>query len=412
MASFSMPALAHDDPAAHAQEPENPIVSFLRDGTVNLDIRFRYEHADIDGLGDSNAFTMRTRLGYTAAVYEGFQGMIELEDNRSVDDSEYFNGIAPNARGLSPIADPEDTELNRLWIAYDFRKISKDLPLSTKIGRQRIILDDARFIGNVGWRQLEQTFDAAMLTLTPSEEFTATYLYIDDVNRIFGADSGLDFNSDSHAINVAYIGLDIGKIVGFAYLLDLGSAGTPGAAVSSQTYGGRLDGSTDLNDDLALGYIASFAVQSDYGDNATSYDAIYVLGETKLKFKNTSGGFVGGGFEMLGSDDGTIAFSTPLATGHKFNGYADSFLGTPVQGLRDYYAVAGTNVPGIDAKFSTAYHYFTGDDTDSDLGTEFDFVLAKKINANMSVLAKYAYFDGDNTRADIERFSLQLDLTF
>ena len=115
---------------------------------------------------------------------------------------------------------------------------------------------------------------------------------------------------------------------------------------------------------------------------------------------------------MLGSDNSVIAFSTPLATGHKFNGFADSFLATPAQGLRDYYITAGTNIPGLDAKFLATYHYFTGDDADSDLGTEIDFVLAKKLSDNVSVLAKYAYFDGDNARADIQRFWLQLELKF
>ncbi|MBX2852589.1 MAG: alginate export family protein [Phycisphaeraceae bacterium] len=401
--------LAQEETSETPPPPEHPLVTFLKEGKVNLDMRFRFEHADIDGAGDSNAFTMRTRLGYTTKLFEGFQGMIELEDNRAADYDEYNAAGLNGQPGLSVIADPEDTELNQLWLSYDFSNLSEDLPLTGTVGRQRINFDDQRFIGGVAWRQLEQTFDAAKLAYKPIEDLTATYVYIDEVNRIFGADSGLDFESDSHLLNVAYTGLDIGKIVGFAYLLDLG---TSGAAVSSQTYGVRLDGSTDLNDQLALGYIGSVAIQSDYGANATSYDALYVLAEGKLKFKETAGGFVGAGYEMLGSDDGTIAFSTPLATGHKFNGFADSFLATPAQGLRDYYITGGTMIPGIDAKFVTTYHYFTGDDSDSDLGTEIDFVLAKKLNANMTLLAKYAYFDGDNARADIERFWLQLDLKF
>ena len=401
-----------DELPPESETPEHPLVTFLKEGKVNLNVRARYEFAEVGTLGDANAFTLRTRLGYTTQRFEGFQAMIEMEDSRAADDNEYFDGIAPNTTGLSPIADPEDTELNRLWIDYDFSTRSEDLPLSLKLGRQGINLDDQRFVGTVAWRQLDQTFDAARLTAEPIEDSTATYIYVDEVNRIFGQGSGLDFDSNSHLFNVAYSGLDIGKLVGFAYLLDLGPTGSAGAALSSQTYGVRLDGSQDLNEQLALGYIGSLAFQSDYGDNATSYDALYVLAEGKIKFKETEGGFVGGGFEMLGSDNGVAAFSTPLGTLHKFNGFADSFLATPAQGLRDYYATAGTNIPGLDAKFMTAYHYFTGDDSDSDMGTEIDFVLAKKLNENMSVLAKYAIFDGDNGRADIERFWLQVDLKF
>jgi hypothetical protein len=32
--------------------------------------------------------------------------------------------------------------------------------LDLTLGRQRINLDDQRFVGSVGWRQNEQTFDA------------------------------------------------------------------------------------------------------------------------------------------------------------------------------------------------------------------------------------------------------------
>ena len=408
-------ALAQDAEPEAAPPPEHPLVTFLREGKVNLDVRFRYEYGAIDGLDDSNAFTARTRLGYTTKVFSGFQGMIEFEDNRAADDEEYFGGDGPNTFGQTVIADPEDTQLNRLWVSYDFKNLSDDVPVTAKIGRQRIIFDDARFIGNVGWRQLEQTFDAALLAYTPTEEFTAKYAFIEDVRRIFGDDStnaaNTNFTSNSHLFNVAYTGLDIGKLVGFAYLLDLDGS-TVGLANSSQTYGVRLDGSADLNDEFALGYIGSFAYQSDYGDNPVSYDAMYVLAEGKLKFKDSPGSFIGGGFELLGSDNGAFAFRTPLATGHKFNGFADAFLVTPAGGLRDYYINAGTTIPGVNIKAMAAYHYFTGDNTTSELGQELDFVLAKKINENATVIFKAAFLEGENGVASRDRISIQLDLKF
>ncbi|MEM6507191.1 MAG: alginate export family protein [Planctomycetota bacterium] len=411
----AMSSLGQEVEPEPAPSPEHPLVTFLKEGKVNLDMRFRYEYGSIDGLDDSNAFTMRTRLGYTTKVFSGFQGMIEFEDNRAADDEEYFGGDNGNPFGQTVIADPEDTQLNRLWVSYDFKNLSEDIPLTAKVGRQRIILDDARFVGNVGWRQLEQTYDAALLSYTPMEELTAKYAFIEDVRRIFGDDStnaaNTNFTSNSHLINVAYTGLDIGKLVGFAYLLDLDGS-TVGLANSSQTYGVRLDGSTDLNDGFALGYIGSFAFQSDYGDNPNNYDAIYVLAEGKLKFKDSPGSFIGAGFELLGSDNGAFAFRTPLATGHKFNGFADAFLVTPNGGLRDYYITGGTTIPGINVKAMAAYHYFTGDNTNSELGQELDFVLIKKLNDNATVLLKAAFLDGENGVASRERISIQLDLKF
>ncbi len=53
------------------------------------------------------------------------------------------------------VADEEAYEINR------FQFTNTSLPGTTlTLGRQRILLDDQRFIGNSGWRQNEQTFDA------------------------------------------------------------------------------------------------------------------------------------------------------------------------------------------------------------------------------------------------------------
>ena len=47
-----------------------------------------------------------------------------------------------------------------------------------------------------------------------------------------------------------------------------------------------------------------------------------------------------GGIEYL-EGNGTIGFSTPLATLHKFQGFADVFLTTPASGITDAYGKLG-----------------------------------------------------------------------
>ena len=56
-------------------------------------------------------------------------------------------------------------------------------------GRQRITLDDHRFIGNVGWRQNEQTFDSVRVTTNLIPDLKLDYSYIWEVQRIFGSKS-------------------------------------------------------------------------------------------------------------------------------------------------------------------------------------------------------------------------------
>ncbi|MEI8045213.1 MAG: hypothetical protein WCL11_27625, partial [Verrucomicrobiota bacterium] len=50
------------------------------------------------------------------------------------------------------------------------------------------------------------------------------------------------------------------------------------------------------------------------------------------------------GYEVL-EGNGTIGFATPLATLHAFNGWADMFLSTPANGLKDFYLKAGYSLP-------------------------------------------------------------------
>ncbi|MEM7601587.1 MAG: hypothetical protein AAF357_09250, partial [Verrucomicrobiota bacterium] len=97
------------------------------------------------------------------------------------------------------------------------------------------------------------------------------------------------------------------------------------------------------------------------------------------------------GFEQLGSDNGR-GFATPLATLHKFNGFADQFLNTPAGGLSDAYISMGTKLAGIN--FVAAYHYFWDDGFDASIGQEIDLVASKALTDNVTVLAKAALYDG------------------
>ena len=50
------------------------------------------------------------------------------------------------------------------------------------------------------------------------------------------------------------------------------------------------------------------------------------------------------GYELIGSDDGRATVLLPIAAQHKFRGWADKFVSTPLTGLKRAYLKAGTNV--------------------------------------------------------------------
>ena len=117
-----------------------------------VDLRARYERREQDGLDESHAGTFRGRLGLELEDWNGFSALAEYEGTLAVDRDSYQ---AASVHGLGQnktiIADPESHELNRLWIGY------KAFETQIKVGRQRILLDNQRFVGTVGWRQNEQT---------------------------------------------------------------------------------------------------------------------------------------------------------------------------------------------------------------------------------------------------------------
>ena len=116
-----------------------------------------------------------------------------------------------------------------------------------------------RFVGNVGWRQNEQTFDALRAQLG-SGKLKADLTYADQVNRVFGPDSPVGrWHGDVVLANVAQT-LPVGTLTFFDYFLDLDDA----VAQSSNTLGARLTGSKKLGS-IGGTYILSYAHQADAG---------------------------------------------------------------------------------------------------------------------------------------------------
>lgn len=386
-----------------AQEADT-LTQAIQDGKPTIDARLRFENAEQDGREESDAFTGRIRLGYETGSFAGLKAFVEFEGNTALNDEDDFNPY-PQA-GKTVIADPDTAELNRAYLSWSYDNTT------INAGRQRIILDNSRFIGNVGWRQNEQTYDGVSLTTKALGDITLSYNWIDQVNRIFGSDAPVGgwerLHTNAHAVNAAYTGLGIGKVSVYNYYLDIENS----AGNSSNTYGISLSGSTPVGaaEDYSLAYYSEIAEQSDAADNPTDYDATYYHLSATLSRSPVS---IGLGYEVLGSDDGVASFKTPLATLHKFNGFADVFLNTPAAGLEDFYVV-GKYQGFSNTTLALFYHDFESDEGSTDLGEEWDFVIGYKFNGNWSGTAKYAdYNQGDATSpADIQRLSFQVDYKF
>jgi hypothetical protein len=371
----------------------------LTDGKFSLNARLRYEHADQVGLKAADAFTVRTRFGFTTAPVNGFQAMIEGENTRVIGPRVNYNDTQGNNIGHTVVADPELTEINRAWVGYS------NWDTTLKAGRQRIIHDGARFLGNVGWRQAEQTFDAVSLVNKSVENLTVNYSYLFNVKRIDSSNR----DTDTHAINLSYTGLPIGKLTAYAYLIEFPNGPVAVRNQSSHTYGVSLTGSRPLSDDFKLSYLAEAAIQSEGRESALNYQAEYYHLTLGGAFKQFS---LEAGYEVLGTDN-NVGFYTPLATLAKWNGWADAFLAaTPGTGLRDAYLSGTVKLP-FGMPLNVTYHHYSADIGGSDLGEELNVTLTKKLNSNFSVLARYAWFNSSTAaRPDRDKFWAQVDFNF
>lgn len=391
------------------------ISSALAGGNAYVDARYRFETVDQSNITeDAEASTLRTVAGYKTGQYRGFTGLIEFENVAAIGDENYNDGGATaSATGFPTVADPTGTELNQAFLKFDGIDGA-----SIQAGRQKINRGNQRFIGSVGWRQNDQTYDGATLTVNAIPDTELFYAYSYNVNRIFGNDDAVgNFNGDIHIADATYSGLPFGKVSVFGHQLDIESPASQ-TGNANTTYGARFWGKTEVSDGVNILYDASYATQEDTGDNATSYDADYYHAEGGISF---AGFTVKAGYEELGSDNGNFAFRTPLATLHKFNGWADQFLTTPAAGLEDTYASVAYKVNGVNeyldgTKIVVAYHDFSPESAGNDYGSEVNAAITQKFAKHYYAGVKYADYDSDGNGPaatnDVEKLIFTLGIKF
>jgi hypothetical protein len=375
-------------------------------GKAIFDARYRYEHVDQDNaLKHANAQTLRTRAGFQSGKWYGLSALIEADNVSRIGDAAY-NSTRNGQSEYSVVADPDGSEVNQALLRYDHTYGS------AVVGRQRINLDNQRFVGGVAWRQNEQTYDGALGQLKPLEGLTLSYAYIDNINSIFGPDNGrfdtpgnpANIEGHSHLLNAQY--KLIPELTATAYQYLLGLDNLAGASQSSKTTGLRLNGAV-----AGVSYALEYAQQKDYADNPLQLDSDYYLAELGYTLKGVT---LKGGYEVLGGDKGpgNRAFQTPLATKHAFQGWADIFLATPADGVKDAYV--GATLPLFGGSLQAWYHDFRAEQGSSQYGEEIDVAYGHPIPGVKGLvgLLKYASYDADEFAVDTDKLWLQLQYSY
>jgi hypothetical protein len=443
-----------EESAAPEEEKEYTFMDSIKDGKNMTSFRLRYEEVEQDGLQpprlanskanptaneelkDARGITLRSLIGWQTAPYKNWSFAAQLIDVTKLKDdfndstnNILINGVSNQSRNIeyAKIVDPSYTGVNQLYVDWTGIKNTK-----FRVGRQQVNLDNVRFIGDIGFRQVMQVFDGASV-LNKSIEDTEIYLaHFEQVKQITTK------SRDDGALEIANIRYRISPtefLVGYAYLdgfedLGLGrawfgNAGVPGTATEktaglaagkngftnqnadqgNKVFGLRLDGTHPFNPNFRAHYTAEYAKQTDYSGGDKRIDAHYYKLGGGLGFDNFNMRI---DQELLSSNDSEYAFQTPFGTNHLFQGWVDKFLATPAEGIKDTFVTATYRYD--DFLFFADYHVIKSDEdfhkvgsgvatNGNKYGKEWNVAATWNIDKNWMTKVEYGKFTEDDSYA-------------
>jgi hypothetical protein len=393
------PALAQSAPQ-QGEAPQGVVEAFKR-GTAHLGFRYRYEYVDDDAIeAKAHASTLRTMLNFRTAPLRGLDFFIEAENVVELGDDWYRDaGLPPRGNAVSGrpvVADPAGTDINQVMLRY--RGHDTDM----RFGRQEINIGDQRFIGAAGWRQHHQTFSAVNAENGSIDRVKLRYVFSNSVYRIFG-------DKVDTANNFLHGTIDTGKagtLSVYGYLLNYTE--DQFAALSTNSVGFEFAGALAIDDGVTALYEIEYARQTDAADNPNDVKANYAHLMGGFGFEQWVTARVG--WELLGGSEENGRFLTPLATLHKFNGWADKFLNTPANGLEDFYVQLTGSV--ADIGWLASFHNFSADSVSATYGSEFDWQLSYQSSWSQTFALKGAYYSADTLSSDTLKIWLWTTYTF
>jgi len=345
--------------------------SVYKDGSIDLNLRLRSETSDVDNTKDAAlANTLKTRLTVKSGSIFGLSALVEADNTTHLTDD--FNSTQNGNSKYNKVVDPETTQFNQAYVQYSMEGTT------LKAGNQRILLDNQRHVGGVGFRQDEATFDAVSVK-SKIADATIFAAAANNRNNIKNENT----EESIALINVKYAVSKELSTTAFYYGIDDTNAID---GLDFDTFGLSAKGSA-----AGIGFYAEVATQNKTTAAGGDFDSTYLNVSASKKIAGVKATL---GYETFGSDGGDAAFATPLGTNHKFYGWSDTFLGgAGNNGIQDIYASAVTKVAGI--KLVGQYHNFTSVEGSDPLGNEFGFVAAKKFGTYGASLKVAQYLASD-----------------
>ena len=377
--------------------------------------RTRAAHLRVDDQS-GKAASVLLRGQITSEWTRALSTVLELDHVETFWQNHHSDGVNQNGEPLIP--DVPGTELNQLFVNYEFERVQ------VRVGRQRIELDDQRFVGSNGYWQNDQTFDALSTEWQLFSASRLNYTYIANANRIFGDDAGAhlahedvgyyssdgerpaalqgDHEQHTHLLHLQANEWDNSRLIGYAYFID--NEDFP--AVSNRTFGGKYKFMVTAGAFKYHGEIAAATQERTElsGSPRPPYgllDLSMIHGPWRLVARH----------EILGADQGA-GFVTPLASAHNFQGSADVFAATPEGGLED--TSLHINWRSSPWELDLRYHLFREYSGSEPYGHEFDLDIEFKPASQHSILLRFADFHASTAYSSTlpDRQKVYLDYSY
>ena len=356
----------------------------------------------------------RARLGASLAEEDGMEFFFQIQDVRIWGEEENTLNTF-SAAGLDAHQ------------AYGYFPITDEFSL--KLGRQEIVLDNSRLVGNVGWTQRARSFDAGRAIYKVDQvEVQALYAKVrettiyPDGHVPVDRNGDVDFAGAQASLNFAKKKGGDGSRIAALYLANIKHHTlNDWTNQSRQTIGGIANGKYSGFSYSGEGYY-QFGKQS-YGDGAfidESISAFLAAGRAGYTANVAlKPGLTVWGEYLSGSGEGkpTGVFDTLYATNHKFYGFMDMFLSVPGDtrnlGLFD---AGGRLQFGPIEKFwgQVDFHHFRTAKMDPNgnqtLGNEIDVVLNYRFTKYLTLQGVWTVFLPQDAMGYVTGAPLNADL--
>jgi hypothetical protein len=361
---------------------------------TDFDWSARSRYVDFSGAESARAASLLLRFNANTQWNNVFATHLQLDNVSRAFKNDHSDGVDLNGKPIIP--DVGGFDLNQAYLSADFDRVKFQL------GRQRINLDNQRFIGGNGFWQNEQTFDAVSSNVKVFSNSQFTYAYIDNVNRIFGdgADKYIHSNDNyygnvdterpaglrgdhrhhTHIAQLNYNEWDYSQLVAYGYVIN--NLTLPSA--SNSTLGANYT-FTYKQDAIKYRVNIESAVQKQPELNNSPLLPFYVL-DAGIGISHIE---LNARYEVLSNKEG-INFVTPLGSLHDFQGLANQIQNYASQGLKDSSLnIAWRATP---FKFEAQYHHFNAYTAHVYLAQELDLIVSYKPTRKHAVTLLTTFF--------------------